>query len=162
MITKNLYGVLFAAVVVTGVMPATAHADIYVVPFAGITFGGDTTKPKPVYGASVALMRRSCGCGLEVEAGVAPSFLENGGAKTRITTLSASYIAGGDVLGRGWKPYGLVGLTLLRSRIENLPDGSENDLALNLAAGISTLFNRRVGLRSEIRYFRRGVKPIPS
>jgi opacity protein-like surface antigen len=81
-----------------------------------------------------------------------------------ITTYSASYVAGGDATAGGWKPFGAVGVSLMRASVT---DDTENKFAFNLGGGIVALFSERLGVRGEVRYFRRleddeeGLIPVP-
>jgi hypothetical protein len=148
--------VLSAALVAFLIYPAAAHADTFVSPFVGISFGGDVPDPTLTYGGAILLMGR--GAGVEIEVGHTPDFSGGAGAKTQVTTVSASYVAGGDLRGRGVKPYILAGLGLIRTHTESIGSvvgGTENEFAVTLAAGLVGLVNRVVGGRGEIRYFRR-------
>ncbi|MGE0704125.1 MAG: outer membrane beta-barrel protein [Vicinamibacterales bacterium] len=138
--------VLYAAVAALFLAPATASADTFVSPFVGVVFGGETDDTRPNFGAQVTLMGR--GLGLELEAAHTPDFFEG----LSITTYSANYVAGGDATAGGWKPFGSVGVTLMRAS----GDGeSQNKFAVNLGGGIVALFTDAIGIRGEIRYFRR-------
>ena len=65
------------------VMPASAHADIVLSPFAGIHFGGDAPDKPSTLGGSVTFVGRSLG--LEVEASRTNDFFGDGTAVTGAT-----------------------------------------------------------------------------
>jgi opacity protein-like surface antigen len=149
-INTNL--VLILVAIATALAPAAAAADTYVSPFVGVTFGRDAPVTRPTFGGAVTFMGR--GIGLEVEVGHTPDFFGDEGPEADITTIGASYVAGGDQRGAGVKPYALVGLALLRTSVGDIQNGTENKVALNLGAGLVGFFNATIGLRGEIRYFR--------
>ena len=149
--------VLCAAAVALTLMPAVAQADTFVSPFVGVAFGGDMDKAKPTFGGSLVLMGR--GAGLELEVGLTPSLSDDEAAKASLTTLGVSYVAGGDVRGRSTKPYAVAGLVLLRTKVEDVDHGTENNVALNLGAGLIALFNDTIGVRGDVRYFRQLKAP---
>jgi len=144
-----------ASVAALTLTPAVARADTYLSPMVGISFGLDADDAVAGYGGIITILGR--GYGLEVEALFTPDFYDG----VNVTTISGNYIAGGDARAGGTKPFGSVGVTLLRTGAEGF-DG-ENKLALNLAGGIVSLFTDNVGLRAELRYFRRiaGESDIP-
>jgi hypothetical protein len=147
-------GLVAAALVLT---PGSARADILATPFIGITFAGDTSGTPITFGGSGMFMAR--GYGLEIEAAFTPEIFEHG-PETDLLTLSANYVAGADLRGRGLKPYGVVGVGLIRTIVG---DDHDDQFGLNVGAGLVGLFNPVVGLRGDIRYFRsvQGASDIP-
>jgi hypothetical protein len=167
---RILSGVLVTCGVLVG-STVPAAADTYVSPFIGLTFGGDAGEHAPVYGVAVSVLGRSAG--IEIEYGHSPDFFGDGatGTTANVTTLSASYKVGGNPMGRGWRPYALTGVGLVRSRVRNadlLDDVSYNDFGLTFGAGVVGMLSSRVGIRGDLRYVRRlerqsdNVLPIAS
>jgi hypothetical protein len=149
-------------------IPAAAHADILLSPFAGVTFGGDANAHARTVGGAVTFVGRSIG--LELEAGRTNNFFRGDQSGTDVTNLSLSFVAGADLRGRGVKPYFLAGAGLLRTRVKGtavVQDVHYNDFAIDLALGVNALVSDHFGFRGEVRYFRRlerasenGVIPI--
>lgn len=140
-------------------VPSTTHAQVFLTPFAGATFGADSPGERPTVGASVLFMGTVAG--LELDLGYTPDFFrENSafdlGSDSNVTALSANLLLG---LGAGpLRPYVTGGVGLLRSRITSpnqlFEDVSQNDLGVNAGAGVIVMFSHRVGLRADARYFR--------
>ena len=151
---------LAAAVVLAVVAaPAVAAADTYVSPFYGITFAADAKEKAPIYGASVSLLGRSAG--LEVEFGYSPNFFGDA-AKANVTTLMLGFQAGGNTMGKGVKPYAVVGAGLMRTQIDNsqlLNGVDSNDFGLSIGAGVNAFFTPNVGIRADVRYYRQLQDP---
>ena len=154
-----------------------ASADWLLTPYLGITFGGnarfgdvgtfdDNFERKVTYGANLAWMGRGI-VGFEFDFGTTPNFFENTSGignfdwgDSNVTTAMANIIVGapiGGTAGVGVRPYGSVGIGLLRSNVSSLGlfnDLSRNDLGFNAGAGTHIFFNDNVGLRGDLRYFR--------
>ena len=140
-------------------LPATAQAQIFLTPFAGVTTGKDSPGERPTAGASVLFMGNVVG--LELDFGYTPDFFDESDdldfiSGSNVTSLSANLLVG---LGAGpVRPYVTGGLGLLRSRITSaddfFDDVSENDLGVNVGAGLIGMFSPRIGLRGDVRYFR--------
>ncbi len=163
--------VLTMALIAGGMfIPSAARADILVSPFVGVTFGGDAKAHKETVGGAVTFVGRSIG--LEVEYGQTNDFFGSDQPGTDVKNLSASFVAGADLRGRGVKPYFLAGAGLLRTGVKGtalVQDVHYNNFAIDLALGLNALVSQHVGLRGEVRYFRRlerasdnGVIPIAS
>lgn len=146
--------------------PHSAYADIFVSPFTGITFGGDAAR-RPTFGASATLMGRQLG--LEVEGSRTSDLMGSRIPSANLTLLSATLVGNADLVAVGVKPYVLTGVGLLHAALSPTVGGksSENNLALILGAGLTSLFNDHIGVRADLRYFRRieragGVLPVAS
>jgi hypothetical protein len=152
---------LLAAVVAMGLFltPAPAQAQMFLTPFAGVTTGKDSPGERPTGGASVLFMGNVAG--LELDFGYTPDFFNDSAdfdfiSGSNVTSLSANLLIG---LGAGpVRPYVTGGVGLLRSSISSaddfFDDVSENDLGVNVGAGLIGMFSPRVGLRGDVRYFR--------
>lgn len=142
-----------------GALPAAAGAQVLLTPFAGATFGGDSTDARPTGGVSLLFM--GAVAGVELEFGYTPDFFNESSEirlidDSNVTSLSANLLIG---VGAGpVRPYAAGGLGLVRSRVgtvEDFFDGiSQNDFGFNAGGGLIVLFNRHIGLRGDLRYFR--------
>jgi hypothetical protein len=154
-----------------------ASADWLLTPYLGVTFGGnasfgdvgtfdDNFEKKVTYGVNATWMGAGI-VGFEVDFGTTPNFFENTSGvgdfdwgDSNVTTLMGNLIVGAPIGGQsgiGVRPYGSVGIGLLRSNVSStglLDDLSTNDLGFNAGAGAHVFFNDNVGLRGDIRYFR--------
>jgi opacity protein-like surface antigen len=151
-------------------VPAIATADTLITPFVGTTFGGDAKVHRPAFGAGVTFVGRSLG--LEVELARVNKFFGADATSADVTTLTAAVVGGADIRGRGVKPYFLTGAGLLRTGVSLgnlLDDTSYNNFALLFGGGVNVLANDHVGVRADLRYYRRlerqsdlGIIPIAS
>lgn len=135
-------------------LPSTAAADIVLAPFAGINFGGDAPDKPFTFGGGVTFVGRSIG--LEVEGTRTNDFFSDGG--TNVTLLTAALVGSADLPGKGVKPYFLSGAGLFRTNVsptDVLDDLSYNNFAIMIGGGLNAYFTDHVGLRGDIRYYRR-------
>ena len=154
-------GRLLAAVLslgLVGIVPATAHAQGYLTPMAGVTFGKDAPATKFTTGAALGFLGDSAG--IEFEFGYTPDFFNEQGdfaliADSNLTTFMGTLLFG---LGKGpVRPYGAAGLGVVRSRLDagDLFDPvTTNDTAVNVGGGVFIFFTDHVGVRGDFRYFR--------
>jgi opacity protein-like surface antigen len=150
------------------IVPAAAYADGFITPFAGVNFGGragdaiaDAFEAKRFdWGVSFAFMGGGI-LGMEADIAHSPDFY----GRTDVGTSSVLTAAGnlligipiGGQQGVGFRPYGLVGIGVIRSELNDIGDGlsdSENDVAWNAGGGAMFFFGDHVGLRADVRYFR--------
>jgi len=160
--------VALAVILGLAAAPTTAQADIVLTPFAGVNFAGDTPDTPLTFGGGVTFVGRSIG--LEIEASRTNDFFSDG--QTDVSLVSASLVGGADLPGTGVKPYFLAGVGLMRTNTELaniLEDTSYNNFAILLGGGLNAYFTDNIGLRGDIRYYRRlerqsdiGVIPIAS
>jgi opacity protein-like surface antigen len=151
-------------------LPATAHADGFLSPNIGVNFSGDLDDAKFVYGAGLGFMGGGI-FGLEVDFAYSPEFFEADDGDidfiddSNLTTLMFNVIVGvpiGGQQGPGIRPYGTIGLGLVRSSItgvEEFFDFSSNDLGMNVGGGLMGYFSDHFGLRGDVRYFRSLTDP---
>jgi hypothetical protein len=139
--------------------PAAAQTTL--TPFTGVTFGGETTENRYVYGAVLGF---GSGAGVDIDLGFAPNFFGSSDApfgdldgKLNITTLMFNVRFGGGKP-KGVSPFVSGGAGLMRASVTSPGDlfdeVTRNDFALNAGGGVTGYFNDHVGLRGDIRYFR--------
>ena len=140
--------------------PASARAEGYVSPWAGVQFGSDIDNGRGGFGVNAGGMGAGI-IGGEVGFGFNPSFF---GSKTEfgennVLDLMGNVIVGipiGGTHGGGFRPYVTGGLGLIRidggSVFDNV--GSSNHFAYNLGGGVMGFFNDHVGMRGDVRYLR--------
>ena len=148
--------VLVTALLVT-VQPA--RADWLLTPFLGITFGADTPSQQVNYGFSAALLGGGV-FGVEFDAALTPNFfnsdsnaLEDG----NVSTVMANLMLAAPMNGAPLRPYVSAGAGLIHARatsVGNAFDVSENDLGINVGAGLIGFLRDNVGVRGDLRYFR--------
>jgi opacity protein-like surface antigen len=148
--------------------PASAYADGFITPFAGVNFGGragdalaDAFEAKRFdWGVSFAFMGGGI-LGMEAEIAHSPDFygrtdIGNSSVLTATGNLLIGIPIGGQQ-GVGFRPYFVGGLGVIRSHVSDIGDGisdSENDVAWNAGGGAMFFFGDHVGLRADVRYFR--------
>jgi opacity protein-like surface antigen len=146
---------------------APARADVLFIPFFGVNFGGDAGKDfsesfdssQFSWGASIAAMGAGV-FGVEGDFGFSPDFYgktDAGGSS--VMTMMGNLVLGipfGGQSGFGIRPYGVVGMGLMRSKAEfgGAADGDDNKFAWDFGGGVMMFFGNNVGIRGDIRYFR--------
>ncbi len=157
-------------------IPAPARADFFVVPFAGIKFGGSMSivdlelaagKKKLVLG--VAALKLDDGMlGYEVEFGNITGFFSNDEfAAVRPLIKPGSYVAdltGSIVLslppgatGGGLRPYAVIGGGLIHAEAQDYFEALQvrrTVPAINLGVGAIGLLTTNVGVRFDVRHLR--------
>jgi opacity protein-like surface antigen len=164
---------LLAAALAIGLAPAAASAqDWFITPYIGGTFGGDATLGDLDDADDEIERRINLGAtfgwqpnvfGFEVDFGWSPNFFEDTAGDrdfefgdSNVTTLMANLLVGAPS-GSAFHPYVSGGFGLIRTfaRAEALfADITNNDLGMNLGAGVNAMFTPRVGIRGDLRYFR--------
>jgi len=147
-------------------VPATARADGYVNPYIGTNFLNNSGNGRAAFGVSGGYMGAGV-IGAEVDAGWAPSFFGNQGefGSNYVFDLMGNVIVGAPIGGtHGWgvRPYGTVGIGLIRSQYSvgpaNTVAGSvlvhNNDVGMNAGVGLMGFVNQHIGVRGDVRYFR--------
>jgi len=157
--------------------PVKASADWLFTPFVGFNWGGsadflsfddfdDEFEQKANFGASLAWMGAGA-LGFEVDFGYSPNFFENTEGTSdfefgdnNVTTLMGNVVVGipiGGQTGGGFRPYGVGGLGLIKSRIGDAEDFftvDATDWGFNVGGGAMFFFSDKFGLRGDLRYFR--------
>jgi hypothetical protein len=157
-----------AALVAITLVPVPARADVLLIPFFGVNFGGDAgTKLSEAFdtsqfnwGASLTFMGGGV-FGIEGDFGFSPDFYgktELGGSSA--LTATGNLIIGipfGGQKGFGVRPYGLVGAGLLKSASDfgdAFTDIDESNMTWSAGGGVLLFFGTRAGVRFDARYFR--------
>jgi hypothetical protein len=157
---KLMTRLLFSIAVL--VLPATAHAQLQVSPFAGLNFGGDTTKTSGTAGVSATWWIYTW-VGIEAEGAYAPMLFEQDGFLTSrsITTWTGSLVfkapAGSMMSTEKFQPYLTGGLGVLRPNLSEaggLAVAKGNTMALSAGIGATWFANDHVGIRADLRYLR--------
>jgi outer membrane protein with beta-barrel domain len=157
--------------------PSTASADWLFTPFVGMNWGGsanftdfddfdDEFEQRANFGASLGWMGAGV-VGFEVDFGFAPNFFENTGGSgdfafgdSNVTTVMGNVVLGAPIGGQsgpGIRPYGVAGIGLIKSRIDDaddLFDVDSTDWGMNVGGGIVGFFSDNIGIRGDVRYFR--------
>jgi len=154
--------VMIAATVAVVYAPAKAHADGYISPFIGVNFANNSGDGRANYGVNAGYMGAGV-IGGELDFGYAPSFFGNQGTygSNYVMDFMGNVIVGipvGGTHGAGVRPYGTIGLGLVRSQVTGGVNGliqtSNNDVGMNAGAGVMGFLSDHVGLRGDLRYFR--------
>ena len=150
--------------------PAAARADGMIIPFFGVNFGGDSGEElahgadadRFTWGASFTYMGGGV-VGVEGDIGYSPDFFgktDLGGSS--VLTMTGNLLLGipfGGQSGFGVRPYGLVGVGVIRPEREgfdeqDLLDLGEYKAAWNFGGGVMMFFATHLGVRADVRYFR--------
>ena len=173
---NRLPRVFFVATVLLVASPRAARADFFIVPFAGMKFGGSTTivdlelaagKKKLVLGVA-ALKIDNRVIGFEAEFGnIAGYFGNEEVAAERPLVKPGSYVndlTGSLVLslppgvtGGGLRPYAVIGAGLIHAETLDLIEVLQvrrTMPALNLGIGATGMFTSNVGVRLDVRHLR--------
>ena len=142
--------------------PATARADGYVNPWAGVNFGTDFENGRGGFGVNAGAMNGGWAGG-ELAFGYSPSFFgtDNDFGSNTVIDLMGNLIIGvpvGGQHGGGFRPYFTAGLGLVRTQIDGgtvfKVSVDDNDFGWNAGAGFMGYFNDHVGVRGDLRYTR--------
>ena len=159
---------LALALLLGSLTPATARADVLLIPFIGVNFGGNSGKElsdaidagRLDWGVSFAYMGAGV-LGFEADFGYSPDFFgrtDLGGSS--VLTAMGNLVIGipfGGQSGVGFRPYVLAGLGVLRSEVDAFEDvGSldNSEAAWDFGGGAMFFFGTNVGLRTDLRYIR--------
>src|SRR5215471_21512063 len=148
--------------------PAAARADGFIVPFFGWNFGGNSGKElsgaidanRVDWGVSLAFMSGGV-LGLKADLAHSPDFYgktDVGGSS--VSTATGNLLIGipiGGQKGVGFRPYGLVGLGVMRSNLDafgNPSNVNTTSATWDVGGGGMFFFGNHVGVRGDLRYFR--------
>lgn len=159
--TRQLVLTLLCAAAFVWGSTGAASAQSFVSPLIGYNFGGSSGCPTITdcedkrLNAGVAIGRLGNLLGAETEIAYARHFFGDmaGGSSSLLTVMGNVMVV--PNLGP-LRPYGLVGLGLMRTRVELDAESilaAENQIAWNVGGGAMLIFSRHVGLRGDIRYF---------
>jgi hypothetical protein len=142
-----------------GLAPAQAHAQTFITPFAGVTFGQDAPTQKFTTGVSATFMGKVAG--FEIDLGYTPDFFDQATDFALISDSNVVTLMGNLVIGVGAgpvRPYVVGGVGLLRSRVDDggafFDNVTTNDFGVDAGVGVIGMFSEHVGLRGDVRYFR--------
>ena len=159
---------LAIGLVLMALTPAAAHADGFIVPFVGVNFGGNagetlgnaTDAKKFDWGGSLGWMGSGV-FGVEADLGYSPDFYgKNDVGGTSVLSLMGNLLLGvpfGGQHGFGIRPFGLVGMGVLRSDVDSFTDVvgfDKSEFSWDFGGGVMLFFGQHVGIRGDIRYFR--------
>ena len=164
MLSTRVIGTALAAIMLA---PVPARADILLIPFFGVNFGGDAGEDfseafdtkQYNWGGSITFMGGGV-FGVEGDFGFSPDFYgktDVGGSN--VSTATGNLVIGipfGGQQGFGIRPYAVVGAGLLKSKSDfgtGVAEIDENDLTWSAGGGVLLFFGTRTGLRFDIRYF---------
>ena len=139
----------------------SAEAEGFISPFIGYNFDGDAgcrqitncSDKRANWGLSFGALG-SVG-GFEVEFGYTKNFFGETSAQTsNVLTLMGNLMLAPKI---GFvQPYGVIGLGLIRSSIEETSTGASTDnsqFGWDGGGGLILFFGRHVGVRGDVRYF---------
>jgi opacity protein-like surface antigen len=159
---------LLVAALAVVALPGVARADFLFTPYAGMTFGKDASDHEHgMYGVSFNWMGAGI-AGLEIDFGYSPNFFEDKDCttcstftgKNNVIDLMFNGVIGvpiGGQKGLGVRPYGLIGVGLLRQSVPGATDllkVSTNDFGFDIGGGTYIFFSDHVGIRGDVRYLR--------
>jgi hypothetical protein len=159
--------VIATALVAITLAPVPARADVLLIPFFGVNFGGDSGREISEafdsnqfnWGASLTFMGGGI-FGFEADLGVSPDFYgktDVGGSN--VLTATGNLIIGipfGGQQGFGIRPYALAGAGVLQSKSDfgtGVAEIDENNMTWSAGGGVLLFFGTRAGLRFDVRYF---------
>jgi opacity protein-like surface antigen len=138
-----------------------ARADVLLTPFLGVTFGGDTPNEQVNFGVSLALLGGGI-FGVEFDAALTPNFFDSGDSDVELEDSNVSTFMGNLMLAvpapSPIRPYASGGIGIVRTRatsVGNVFDLDENSFGVNFGGGVIGQFSEHVGMRGDLRYFRR-------
>jgi opacity protein-like surface antigen len=145
-----------------GIGVRDAQAQGFISPFIGYNFGGDSgcrdlqdcRDKKLNWGVAFGAMGDVVG--FEEEFAYSPDFFGNvPGLSSNLMTLMSNFMVNPKI--GPIRPYFLVGVGLIKSRVEFTPLGiletSNNDFGWDIGGGLMGFFGEHFGLRGDVRYF---------
>jgi hypothetical protein len=140
---------------------ADASAQAFISPFLGFNFGGDARCPElagcedKTLNFGVGLGTMGTVFGFEEEFGYAKDFFGDApGLSSSVLTLMSNLMIVPNL--GPVRPYGLVGLGLIKTHVELTPESvfttDNNSLGWDIGGGVA-IVGDRIGIRGDIRYF---------
>lgn len=136
-----------------------AGADILLTPFLGVTFGADAPTQQVNYGVSLAFLGGGV-VGLEVDAAITPNFFDsdsNALEDGNVSTVMANLMVASPNQGARLRPYLTAGAGIMHAKATSVGNAftlDENNLGVNVGAGVIGSMRNNIGIRGEFRYFR--------
>lgn len=143
-----------------GATAREARADWLLTPFLGVTFGGDANDQHVNYGLSTAFLGAGV-FGFEVDASITPEFFESATPAvddSNVVTFMGNLMVSAPSATPGLRPYASAGAGLIRFRatsVGNVFDVDDSSFGVNVGGGVIAQPGDRIGIRGDIRYFRR-------
>ena len=137
---------------------AATSSRWFVSPLIGASFGDDAGHTSGTVGVAGGWLGRGW-LSLEAELADSPYLVPQGGflISRRVTTFIGSAVIGIPARTAALRPYGVVGLGLLRPRFAEageLAAVGGNRLGFTIGGGMTSWANEHLGGRGDIRYFR--------
>ena len=148
--------------------PGVALAEGLIVPFYGANYGGNSGESigdaadakKNSWGASFGWMGGGV-FGVEADIGYSPDFYgKNDVGGSSVLSLMGNLLVGvpfGGQKGFGIRPYGLVGLGILKSDLESFDEAvglDDSETVFDFGGGVLLFFSSHFGIRGDVRYIR--------
>jgi len=144
------------------VCPSTARADGYLTPFLGYNFGGDSANCQSLtnceekhsnYGLTIG--SASGILGFEEDIAYAKNFYAAvPGTENNVFTAMSNLLVG--VFAGPVRPYGLIGVGLIRSHVSlnptNVSSSDTNAFGYDIGGGVYGFFSSHVGIRGDVRH----------
>ena len=173
--------VLFIVILLLTALPGSARAEFFIVPFAGMKFGGDTSivdlelaagKKKLALGIAGRFVDEGV-LGYEVEFGNVAGYFSSGEPPavvkggSYVNDLTGSLILSlpPGVTGGGLRPYFVIGGGLIHAASEDFADifiVRRTVAAINFGVGATGMFTNNVGVRFDVRHLRSLTSDPPS
>jgi opacity protein-like surface antigen len=140
---------------------APASAQMFVTPYAGGQFAGDTQENHFNLGAGIGYLGAGS-YGFEADFNYAPNFFSESdninfdATDTNLATVMFNGIITFPPTSL-LRPYGTGGVGWMRSQIGDVGGAfavKNNDFGFNVGGGLFAQFNEHIGLRMDLRYFR--------
>ena len=164
MTTNRLATILIVGALI-GLAPSRAQADGLFTPWLGVNFANDPADGRTSFGITATGMGGGV-IGGEFDLGYSPNFFgdESVFGSNNVLTVVGNLVLGiplGGSSGFGFRPYGTVGMGLIRSKADALElDVSSNEFGINAGGGAFLFFGDHVGMRGDLRYFRAGFDDL--
>jgi hypothetical protein len=180
---------LLLALVIIALTPAPAQAQWLATPYLGINLAGDAEFRRGGPGGAIGYLGSRLGFEFDVQrynhffkdanVDLIPNNCVPGVSSPCVDLNTDAWSLMGNVIapiggkGRKWRPYGTVGVGVIKPWIEGGGSGSrvsrdgeivpgaqadpihvsQTNVAINAGAGVIRALNGRVGLRADVRYF---------